>query len=99
MVCIHRPWAPAAGSTLYAGSLARKRVLEIVAENDVPSVLVLDACFSGTYGDAGASIAKGLQPLVLVAVVNLDQFAGSLPGVIGLPLVIYWCGVYREKEI
>lgn len=84
--------ADATADGLYAGSLARKRVLEIVKDSGAPSVLVLDACFSGTYGDSGGAIAKGLQPLLLVKMERAqgqvlllsagkaDQFAGPLPG-------------------
>lgn len=81
-----------AGS-LQKRSFRRQELLAALAKSRAGSIaVILDACFSGR-GQDGASIAPGLQPLVLVAaaasadprIVVLtaakgDQFAGALPG-------------------
>lgn len=84
--------ADATADGIYQNSLPRAEVLEVIQQAGVPAVLVLDACFSGAYGDAKEAIAKGLQPLVPVHVDSAlgqvlvlsagkaDQLAGPLPG-------------------
>lgn len=79
--------------SLYARSLPKKELLELLARGaQKRTVVVLDACFSGRSG-TGASLAPGLQPLIAVreradtgkALVfsagKADEFAGALPGV------------------
>ncbi len=77
--------------SLYARSVPRSRVLELVADSPAAHrVVVLDTCFSGQAG--GGPLLQGLQPLVptyalatpaettVLTAGAADQFAGPLPG-------------------
>lgn len=81
---------------LYDRSFARGE-LEAAAGGGHPTVLLLDACFSGSVG--GAPLVPGLQPLVptwavtsggasVLVGAGAGQFAGPLPG-LGRPAFSY----------
>lgn len=84
--------ADATAEGIYENSLSRSHILQIIQASQAQSVVVLDACFSGVYGEAGATITEGLQPLILVKINpaqgnilllsagKADQFTGPLPG-------------------
>lgn len=74
--------------SLYARSVRQSELA--TALGGKPTIMVLDACFSGRAG-SGQSIAAGLQPLIvakptagaamtLLTAGRSDQFAGPLPG-------------------
>jgi hypothetical protein len=80
--------------SLYARSLARSEVMEILRKSRAARIVaVLDACFSGKTS-AGRPLVEGLQPLVVTGMVappadtralvltaaRSDEFAGPLPG-------------------
>jgi hypothetical protein len=76
---------------IYQNSLPREEVLSVIREQGTPSVLVIDACFSGAYGASGKPIVDGLQPMIPIKMKGVqgqilvlsagkaDQFAGPLP--------------------
>lgn len=78
---------------LYARSLCRGEILDLLAKGrQARTVVLLDACFSGRTS-SGEALAEGLQPLVvakgpagnldgrtiLLTAARSDQFAGPLP--------------------
>ncbi len=85
--------AQQSATSLYARSLPQSELLRALgAEEGVPVVAVLDACFSGSTG--AGRLVEGLQPLLPVSLLQgpttrtatvlsagkNDQFAGPLPG-------------------
>lgn len=87
--------------SLYARSVARTELLEVLAKSRADRiVVVLDTCFSGQT-PTGQPVVAGLQPLVLSRAASVadarmtvltaaksDQFAGPLPGA-GRPAFSY----------
>ncbi|MBL8784788.1 MAG: SUMF1/EgtB/PvdO family nonheme iron enzyme [Deltaproteobacteria bacterium] len=85
--------AQASPDELYAQSLGQSELVAALGRGvGAPVVMIVDACFNGT-SRSGQSIAKGLQPVLLVdrakaapqnvtlmSAGRADQFAGPLPG-------------------
>jgi len=75
--------------SVYERGITQTELLDALGSHS-PTVVLLDACFSGRAG-SGAALVEGLQPVVpnysvnspaatLLTAAETDQFAGPLPG-------------------